>query len=199
MKYRALSALVFALFAARGEGAVFSLSFQSDRDDSVGAGQNRTLTYDTLFGSEVMADIDQTVNGAPAMIHFRVTGARELPANSFALIYFGTNWLGHPLQPGVYLDAQRAVFAETGHPGLDVSLQGIGCNRVSGYFVIHEVTFNSAGTQILTFSASFEQHCEGRDPALRGTVNYALNPVPEPSAGLLAFLTVGGWITRRRR
>ena len=85
-----------------------------------------------------------------------------------------SNQLGIPIQPGFYPDVERAPFASQGHPGLAINFQNRGCNTLTGEFTIHEVTFFSgeSGLEIETFSASFEQHCEGADPALFGTFTY---------------------------
>lgn len=74
---------------------------------------------------------------------------------------------GQNLQPGTYLNATRAAFRAAGSPGIDVSGDGRGCNNDTGQFTIHEISFTPAG-QLDTFSATFEQHCEGGVPALFG-------------------------------
>jgi hypothetical protein len=190
MKFRAMCVLVFVLAAVRGEGAVLLLTFQSDPQDYIGGGQNRTFTYDTLFGSQVFATIFQQSSGGPTLIRFLARSARELPNDSTGIFFFGTNQLGQPLAPGEYLGAELALAATAGHPGLDISLQSKACNRVTGSFTIEEATFNMANSEVLTFSASFEQHCEGAAAALRGTIHYELNPVPEPGAGGMVGMTV---------
>jgi repeat uncharacterized protein DUF346 len=78
---------------------------------------------------------------------------------------------GQPLVPGVYEDAQRFDFRAAGHPGLDVFGDGRGCNMVSGRFVVDDATYDSNGN-VLTFSARFEDHCEGSDIALFGVVSF---------------------------
>ncbi len=67
------------------------------------------------------------------------------PDNTFALLFFGTDALGIPIQPGFYPDAERADFASPGHPGLDVSFQNRGCNTLTGSFTVHEVAFFRRG------------------------------------------------------
>jgi hypothetical protein len=74
---------------------------------------------------------------------------------------------------------------------------------VSGSFTVHEASFSSAaeaatGSPIESFSASFEQHCEGLAPALRGTFMYHAFGVPEPAAPLLLALGAP-WLARGRR
>jgi hypothetical protein len=55
---------------------------------------------------------------------------------------------------------------------------GHGCYWVTGRFTVNEATFNPNGT-LRSFGADFEQHCEGEEPALRGTFEYRIgNTVP---------------------
>jgi hypothetical protein len=77
--------------------------------------------------------------------------------------------LGQFLAPDVYTGAERAAFAGAGHPGMDIFGDGRGCNTVSGSFQVEDVTFS--GTTLTSFTATFEQHCEGATAALRGCVH----------------------------
>ena len=141
---------------------VFDL--QSDPGDFVGGGgtfhrtqANRTLNVSTQ---------DFTGNGKPDYITIVLTGSTD-----FILFQLGTNQLGVDLVPGTYLSAQRAPFASAGHPGIDVSMDGAGCNTITGDFVIHGVV--TQGMTVRYLDVDFVQHCEGATPALRGTVIYA--------------------------
>jgi VCBS repeat-containing protein len=88
------------------------------------------------------------------------------------------------LAPGVYLDAMRFAFPDPGHPGLDVSGSGRGSNTLTGQFTVHDVVRNADQSQILSFAASFEQHSEGKPPALRGFIQF--NSTFGTGAGVLA-------------
>lgn len=68
-----------------------------------------------------------------------------------------------------YLNAGRYPFQPAGKPGLDVSGDGRGCNTLTGQFTVNEADFGPAQS-VNAFSADFEQHCEGGDPALFGAV-----------------------------
>jgi hypothetical protein len=72
---------------------------------------------------------------------------------------------GSTLVPGSYENAERASFASPGHPGLDISGDGRGCNTVSGRFTVHEAVWGADGKPV-TFAATLEQHCDGAAPAL---------------------------------
>jgi len=74
------------------------------------------------------------------------------------------------LAVGVYSGALRFPF-EGSQAGLDVSGDGRGCNTLQATFEVKEVTYGSSGA-VLSFWATFEQHCEGFAPAARGEIRY---------------------------
>ncbi len=83
------------------------------------------------------------------------------------------------LQPGSYVGLQRLSPAPTG--GLYWGGDGRGCNSLSGSATVHEVTY--AGDALQSIDLSFEQHCEGATPALRGRVRWRADdttPAPAP-------------------
>lgn len=53
---------------------------------------------------------------------------------------------GTVLQPGTYERARRYPFQTGTHPGLDVSGNHLGCNTVSGRFVVRDLGFAPDGT-----------------------------------------------------
>ena len=156
----------------RAGAQVAHLTLASEPGDYIGQGQNYDIFYTPGNSYYFNADVRRTVNGAPAEIDF-VLGSG--PTTPFALLFFGTDQLGIPMQPGVYLDAQRADFAQSGHPGLDVSFENRGSNTLTGQFTVTNFVYSpTAGIQ--SFAVSFEQHSEGATPALRGTFTYAAVP-----------------------
>lgn len=133
-----------------------SYRYASDPGDYIGQGQ--TVSYDNA--TSIFA-----LRGTTAGVTFSVSGNRS---------YWDVELAppaGETLQPGTYTDAQRAAFREPGHPGLDAHGSGRGCNTLTGSFTIHELVADAAGT-VTALSATFEQHCEGATPALRGTIHY---------------------------
>ena len=54
---------------------------------------------------------------------------------------------------------------------MDISGNGRGSNTLTGWFRVDEVAYGPTG-EVLVFAVTFEQHSEGRVPALRGTVRY---------------------------
>ena len=85
---------------------------------------------------------------------------------------FDSRQLGTNLVPGVYEMAQRAPFAQPGHPGLEVTGDGRGCNTITGRFQVHYFDLQPGSTSIARALVSFEQHCEGGTPMLSGCVRY---------------------------
>ena len=76
---------------------------------------------------------------------------------------------GADLQPGAYENSERWPFESVGHPGLDFSGDGRGCNQSTGRFDVLEIVRDASGN-IIQFAANWEQHCEGFQPALFGQV-----------------------------
>jgi hypothetical protein len=89
---------------------------------------------------------------------------------------------GQTLAVGSYEGAVRAVFRPAGSPGIDVYGMGRGCNTTAGRFDVTEVTFGP-NNYVQSFSATFEQSCEGFMPALHGQVHVE-NPPPPPALTL---------------
>lgn len=195
-------ALTWTTPAVRAQ--IATLSIQSQPGDYIGAGQTLTINYPSDPSDLFSAQIRRTLaDGSPAELLF-VLGHVSPDPNTFALLFFGTDALGIMIQPGVYglpgNTAERADFAQAGHPGLDVSFQNRGSNTLTGNFTITDASFytDQTGTlQIGHFAASFEQHSEGATPALFGQFSYTA--VPEPSVLTIVGLTAAGLGLRLRR
>jgi hypothetical protein len=85
---------------------------------------------------------------------------------------------GQQLAVGNYPEATRAPFSGAG-AGIDISGNGRGCNTIEGSFVVADVAFGPHG-YVERLDATFEQHCEGGDAALRGRVVIGNPPPPTP-------------------
>jgi hypothetical protein len=178
------------------------VSLRSEPGDFLGLGQTYAFDESDVISPLAFMAADRTGDGQADYLDFSLSG--EIAACSdplklcFMFLTFGTDQFGASLMPGFYDDAQRAPFADPGHPGLDIGLNGRGCNTSRGSFTITDVVFDE-GLQVLRFDASFEQHCEGGEPALFGRIVFDTTAIPAP--GTLALLTAGGvlLIARRRR
>lgn len=148
---------------------------QSTAGDYIGAG--RTYTY---TGSNAILSI----SGSNAYVGVRVTGDQ--------------NWTGDfagmqdlpQLEPGYYGDLQRYPFHNPVKGGLSWYGEGRGCNTLSGWFVVDDVTYVDGAMTALELR--FEQRCEGGGSALRGKIKWNASdntsaPGPAtPPAGLWA-------------
>ncbi|HEX4509543.1 MAG TPA: hypothetical protein VH328_05670 [Burkholderiaceae bacterium] len=76
---------------------------------------------------------------------------------------------------GTYLNAQRYPFQDPDVPGLDLSGDGRGCNTLTGNFSVWKSQFDASGNP-LKLDLTFEQHCEGSQPAAYGEL--LLNSAP---------------------
>jgi hypothetical protein len=101
---------------------------------------------------------------------------------------------GDVLAPGAYPGATRAGFNGSA-PGLDVSGNGAGCNTLTGSFTVQQALFSPVDGSVEHLRATFEQHCEGAVPGLRGELAYsAAADVSGPArvTGLQAAATGAG-------
>src|SRR5438874_258921 len=132
----ALLALVVP-YRAQAQTQFAHLTLQSQRGDYVVLGSSFDITYPS---NDISAQIRRTLpGGAPAELLFVLGLGYPTPASSpFATLFFGTDQLGIPIQPGTYTNAQRADFAQPGHPGLDVGFDHVGNNTLTGSFTISD-------------------------------------------------------------
>lgn len=140
--------------SAHAQGPTF-LYFDSKPGDYVGQGQQFTLT--PADGAFTLP----TISGAAVWIQFR-QGPRV-----WNLMFAPP--AGSPLAPGIYERATRYPIQSPTTPGLDVSGEARGCNRSNSRFVVYE---NDLTGPLPRFAADYEQHCEGKAPALFGSVRY---------------------------
>ena len=131
-----------------------SYRFISDVGDYIGQGVTKSYTNSTTVF---------TFLGNREGAHFDVSGRRDWWNISLAAP------VGQELAVGTYTGAVR--FADAASPGLNVSGNGRGCNQITGSFTIRDMAHNAEG-EMTALWATFEQHCEGGAPALRGTIRY---------------------------
>jgi hypothetical protein len=131
---------------------------KSDPGDYIGGGQ--TMTY-------TPADSAITVTASGAHLGVIVNQA------SYTHWWYGDFQGMSPLvqlQPGFYGDLERYPFQNPTRGGLDWSGDGRGCNTLTGWFVVDDVTYS--GSTLTAIDLRFEQHCEGWTAALHGQIHW---------------------------
>lgn len=134
----------------------WSLQMTSDAGDYIGQGQ----TWSHAAPDRASA------SASPSLITLSV----DTPD---AATWWTTDFAAPPgktLHTGTYTGARRYPFND-GAPGFAHGGTGRGCNELTATFTIHELVFG-AGGRLQRFRATFEQHCEGAEPALRGTWDF---------------------------
>lgn len=141
------------------------LSYQSEPGDYIGQGQT---------GSHSLADLKFSAWHVASQSAVQIRAQSPIGGGVFWSINMKAP-SGVPLIPGTYLNATRYAFNAPGTPGLDVSGNGRGCNTLTGQFTVLETSFGPKG-EVYRFRATFEQHCEGVIPALRGEILIVADP-----------------------
>ncbi len=170
-------------------------------NDTYTTAEDTALTVSAVAGQTALTMVSdagdyigqgQTYNLSPTTGNFSVTGNANYlavryqnPNNSsdYWSLNFRSPFDNTPLAAGTYLNAERASFRTLGKPGLDVTGQHRGSNTLTGQFTILQIETSTNGA-ITKFAADFEQHSEGRTPALRGSIRF--NYAPGAGAGVLA-------------
>jgi hypothetical protein len=139
-----------------------SLSFVSDPGDYIGQGW-------TVLHEAPTSTITPTLDPSRNHVSFRIAGSDGLTTLDWSLDFAAPQ--GQQLATGTYLNATRYPFQASTVPGIDFSGDGRGCNRENGQFTIVDFAYGTDGS-VQRFMATFEQHCEGGGPALRGKIVY---------------------------
>src|SRR5439155_22233262 len=125
------------------------------------------------------------MNGSHGLVGFWVDG-------------WGGSWWSADFVPGQgdiivagssYPNAHRYPFNGTG-PGLDISGNGRGCNTLNGSFTVTWTDFAADG-RLRSFGVTFEQHCEGATPALRGTFEFRAGDNTPPAPWMIGSIPPG--------
>jgi hypothetical protein len=161
-----------------GRQPVTFLSMHSVGPDYIGGGRNYLYVPDDRTTFTVQAG-DATHDGLVDGVAFTVTQDQY---THWWYPNFNTLHIPGNLIPGYYPDAERAPFASPGHPGIDITGDGRGCNTIKGTFTVLDAVYDysSATPKVVRFAATFEQHCEGGTGALVGTIAYNSAAVPAP-------------------
>jgi Putative binding domain, N-terminal len=160
-----LVAVLCCVAPSSAQTPVTSFSFASQPGDWVGQGQTQILLPP--------ASSFTATKNFDGGVSLTVSGAN--PQDLWLLDFAAPGDV--PLAPGTYLLATRFPFQLPTSPGLDVSGEGRGCNRLNGQFTVLDVVYG-AGDTIVSFAADFEQRCEGQAAAMFGSVRYNFVPPP---------------------
>ena len=156
-----------------------SLTMTSDPGDYIGGGQSWSYAMPPdSFASQILYrnGVEVIVNGANGDWWYLDFGAPN----------------GVQLTPGTYDNAARWPFQDPSQPGLSIFGNGRGCNTLTGRFTVLDATYAPGGS-LVSFHATFEQHCEGATAALRGEVQIS-NPPPVPPVELTLKLDSKGTV-----
>ena len=143
-----------------GKGNFVYLDSQSG--DYIGAGRN--YTYTPLNSMLVFSETS-------GVLTVGVTGDEGW------LAYFSVMQPLTTLKPGYYGDLQDSVYNYT-EGGLYWYGQDRSCDNVKGWFAVDQVEYQNDAVTFIRMR--FEQHCEGKNPALRGAVQYTVTDKRHP-------------------
>ena len=168
---------------ARGNKA-FKVKLSTPVGAVIGAGTASVLIRDPNVPQTVLAMSSQPGDyiGVGGQYLITLSDGIFTPTNSANVVTFlinngdwwSTDFAGATtarLGVGDYENAQRYPFQPAGTPGLSIYGAGRGCNTLTGNFKILKAGYNSSNV-LQSFSANFEQHCEGATPALFGWLRY---------------------------
>jgi hypothetical protein len=128
---------------------------QSDATDYIGAG--RTWVYTN-------ADTVTTLANNGLAITVGLKGNENWSGNFLLPSAAGK------LQAGYFKGLTRTPFADAAVGGVEWSGEGRGCNTITGWVVIDNITVT--GGVMTALDLRFEQHCEGGPAALHGQVHW---------------------------
>ena len=170
-------------FLARGNKS-FRVKLSAPSGAPIGAASAGILIRDPNAAQTVLAMSSQPGDYIGGGLQYLITlsDGTFTPSNSANVVSFfvnnGDEWSTYFAGPttarlgrGDYENAQRYPFQPAGTPGLSVYGDGRGCNTLTGNFQVLQAGYNSSSV-LQSFSANFEQHCEGGVPALFGWLRY---------------------------
>lgn len=132
------------------------VTMQSDPGDYIGQGQSwffSTLEGDIFYSWKSATEVDTRVETSQGTFWF----LDFLAADGFV--------------EGQTYDARRPGHTP-GYPGMRISGEQRGCNELNGTFTVNDIGRRRYLAHYI--SVAFEQHCEGADAALRGTLDYRI-------------------------
>jgi len=155
-------------------GEKFSLTLQSDQGDFLGGGKTYHYTEGDVATFFVNIHTLPSLSAPSTVSLFFQTG-KGTKANDNWGLDISSDKLGKPLTVGTYSPVARQGFEPANTAGLDFVLNGSGCDTVTGRFTVAAIAFDCNATglpHLKQLIMSFEDHCEGGKPAIRGQLSY---------------------------
>jgi hypothetical protein len=149
---------------------------QSDNTDYIGAG--RTWVYTN-------ADTLMTLASNGLAITVGLKGNENWNGNFLLPSAAGK------LQAGYFKGLTRTPFADAAVGGVEWSGEGRGCNTITGWVVIDNITVT--GGVMTALDLRFEQHCEGGAAALHGQVHWTQANADSAQAPGPSSIPTGLW------
>ncbi|MES9834064.1 MAG: hypothetical protein ABW139_17645 [Candidatus Thiodiazotropha sp. DIVDIV] len=179
MKFQSI---IFPLFAVASATlhAETTVTLNSDAGDYIGQGESYVYTDENAV-IQYSRNYD---NG----ITVRINNLPDDPSNWWT---FNIAAPGNAeIQPGIYENATRFPFQDVDVPGLSFSGNGRGCNTLTGWFEVYDVSYDESGG-VESLNVDFEQHCEGGSSALHGSINFnTTTPLGSRAVGLDVYKVV---------
>ncbi|MES9943253.1 MAG: hypothetical protein ABW104_14865 [Candidatus Thiodiazotropha sp. 6PLUC2] len=177
-----LPSLLFPLFVVASSTlqAETTITLNSDVGDYIGQGEsyaysdeNAVIQYSRNYDNGITVQINNLPDDPYNRWRFDIAA----PDNA-------------EIQPGIYENATRFPFQDAADPGLAFSGNGRGCNTLTGWFEVYDVSYDAAGG-VESLNVDFEQHCEGGSAALHGTINFnTTTPLGSRAVGLDLYKVV---------
>jgi len=162
----------------------FQVKLSAPLGAPIGVGEAAILIRDPNIPQTTLAMSSQPGDyiGGGGQYLFTLSDGTFTPFNAANVVTFsisnGNFWEAEfagptsaPLGVGSYDNARRYPFQPEGTPGLNLDGAGRGCNTLTGNFEVLQARYNTSNV-LHSFSANFEQHCEGGAPALFGWLRY---------------------------
>ena len=193
-----LATLVISAAAPSARADLAHVILDSAPGSYIGGGKNYDIT-DNKATSYSVYPAYSLPDGELTNVTFSVYQS----SNVYASLTFSTHMLGIALQSGVYNNAQRFPFEQSGHAGLDVTFYDEGSNMLTGSFTITDAQFYKdmqGAYHVAAFAATFDQVSDNNTSHVTGSISY-LASVPEPSSLILCLVagSIGLGFNRVRR
>jgi hypothetical protein len=142
-------------------------AYTSDPQDFLGQGRSLSVTLQNATFRATVA----RAGGALQVFVQRTDVPSSEPTLFTSLVIVAPT--DRALSPGSYdiVDLGTATAA-----GLSIGANGHGCNHVTGHMTVHAVAFSADLGTLKELRMSFEHHCEGNLPGMRGELALLADP-----------------------